>query len=76
MSYVYGLGDAQEAASRYDEQKYEWLDNHQCKCPECDAIGISPYNHKFEGGYDDDDFPDCILMYICDECGHEWEEYQ
>jgi hypothetical protein len=75
MSYVHGLGDAQEAASKRFDEKYGWLSQHPLECPNCNEAGIIPYDHRFEGDYDDD-FPDCILMYNCDYCGHEYEEYQ
>ena len=35
MSYVYGLGDAQEDEARRFEMQYGWLHELTIKCPKC-----------------------------------------
>ncbi len=73
--YVHGLGDAQEAEAMRYERDYGWLDKYSCKCPNCGEEGQTPFDYKYDDCYGYDDEPDMILIYECQDCGHEWEEY-
>jgi DNA-directed RNA polymerase subunit RPC12/RpoP len=58
MSYVHGLGDAQERFAKEDEYRYGWISDLKIICPHC---GLS---HQVEiEGYEQTD---------SDEWGDEW----
>ena len=38
MSYVHGLGDAQEALSLQEDRENDWLSSIEMPCPHCKSI--------------------------------------
>ena len=71
MSYVYGLGDAQEDEARRFEMKYGWLNELEIKCPNCgnhEGVDVEGWETEY------DEYYECwTLDCFCNgECGHQF----
>lgn len=67
MSYVYGLGDAQESASRKFDYEHSWLDDYNQKCPKCNN---KMYWVDFDQEWYEDGDMDLNIDWECDNCGN------
>ena len=66
MTYVYGLGDAQEDASRMFDAQTAWLDEIKCECPKCKTkMDWEDYTTDSDG--------DIIVYFYCDTCDYTEE---
>ena len=55
MSYVYGLGDAQEDEARRFEMQYGWLHELTIKCPKCgktECVEVEDWETEYEEVYE------------------------
>ena len=70
MSYVHGLGDAQERLAQEWDYKYGWIDTLEIKCPKCKSTNVE--KEDWEEEYDEDW---CLFIFscFCGDCEHEFE---
>lgn len=71
MSYVHGLGDAQERLAQEFEWQYGWISDLVIKCPKCESTDID--KEDWEEEYDGDESTLFIFSCFCCNCEHEFE---
>lgn len=55
MSYVYGLGDAQEDEARRFEMKYGWIHKLEIECPNCgnhEGVDVEGWETEYDEYYE------------------------
>lgn len=69
MSYVHGLGDAQEALAEQWDREHEWIERIKMPCPHCESIDTDWEDYEKEAYADvlETHF-DCV----CNSCGKEF----
>ncbi len=69
MTYVHGLGDAQEQFAKSWDEKYGWIDELEIICPNCGSTDTP--REAFEDNVDGEWSMDCA----CQGCGKNFNHY-
>ena len=69
MSYVHGLGDAQEALAEEWDRKHEWINSLKMPCPQCKSEDTVWEDYDEES---DDWGIETSFSCICQSCGKEF----
>ena len=67
MTYVHGLGDAQERFALDWDRKYGWIDAVEVKCPHCGSTDTP--REDFEQTDSDDWGEEWRFECVCQGCG-------
>jgi len=69
MSYIHGLGDAQEAeAARWDAET-EWINGIEMKCPHCESLDTEWEDMEDES---DEWGIETTFQCVCQSCGKDF----
>lgn len=72
MSYVYGLGDAQEALAEQWDREHEWINSIEMPCPHCKSTDTDWEDYEDESDeYSIEYTFDCV----CQGCGKQFTHY-
>ena len=71
MSYVHGLGDAQEREAQEFEWRYGWISELVINCPECKSTNTE--TEDWEEQFEPPEDTLFIFSCFCGDCEHEFE---
>lgn len=69
MSYVHGLGDAQEALAEQWDREHEWIYSIKMPCPHCKSENTEWEDYEDES---DEWGIETIFSCFCNACGKEF----
>jgi hypothetical protein len=69
MSYVHGLGDAQEALAEQWDREHEWMDRLKMPCPHCKSENTEWEDYESDS---DDWGIDWTFSCYCNDCDKEF----